>query len=92
MNKMIKQKFIFPILMTTSLLLVSPTVFAAEQVYWKSYLFIAMGISLIIASVLSKRNEKAESMMGKLLLTGLYFWVFTFAQLTVLALVYYFNK
>jgi len=74
------------------LLLVSPDLLAATGTPWKTYLFIVMGISLAVASVLSIRNNKAESRMAKLLLTGLYFWVFTFAQLTVLALIYYFNK
>lgn len=74
------------------LLCVSPMAFAASPTPWKTYLFVVMTISLIIASILSIRNKKAESRMAKLLLTGLYFWVFTFAQLTVLSLVYYFTK
>ena len=65
---------------------------AAQQTPWLTYLLVVMAISLIIASVLSKRNEKAEGRMAKLLLAGLYFWVFTFAQLIVLALIYYLNK
>ena len=74
------------------LLSVSSYAMAAETTPWKTYLFIVMGISLIAGSVLSLRNPKAESRMAKLLLTGLYFWVFTFAQLIILALIYYFNK
>lgn len=74
------------------LFLISPFALAAETTPWKTYLFIVMGISLIAGSVLSFRNPKAESRMAKLLLTGLYFWVFTFAQLIILALIYYFNK
>lgn len=74
------------------LLCVSPMALAASSTPWKTYLFIVMAISLVVASILSLRNKKAESRMAKLLLTGLYFWVFTFAQLTVLSLVYYFTK
>jgi len=70
----------------------SPAAYAAQMVPWKNYLFGVMFISLVIASILSLRNPKADSRAGKLLLTGLYFWVFTFAQLIILALVYYFNK
>jgi len=59
---------------------------------WKTYLFVVMTISLVIASVLSFRKPKIDSLMGKLLLTGLYFWVLTFAQLIILAFVHYFTK
>lgn len=74
------------------LLSISPVALAAETTQWKTYLFIVMGISLVAGSILSVRNPKAESRMAKLLLTGLYFWVFTFAQLIILALIYYVNK
>ena len=74
------------------LILLSPVASAAEIVPWKSYLLGVMAISLVIASVLSFRNPKADSRAGKLLLTGLYFWIFTFAQLIILAFIYYFNK
>lgn len=84
----IKQKFFTFI----SLILISTPTFAAAMVPWKTYLFVVMGISLVIGMTLSWRNPKAESTMGKLLLAGLYFWVLTFAQLMVLALIYYFSK
>ncbi|TQV87704.1 hypothetical protein [Aliikangiella coralliicola] len=74
------------------LFLMSPWAHAAEELSWKTYLFSVMGIALIVASFLSFRNPKAESLMAKLLLAGLYFWVLTFAQLTVLALIYYIAK
>ena len=84
---------LFPLFLGTGLLAMSPLVHAASDTTpWKTYLFIVMGISLVAASTLSLRNKKAESRMAKLLLTGLYFWVFTFAQLTILALIYYFTK
>ncbi|TQV74871.1 hypothetical protein FLL45_07885 [Aliikangiella marina] len=71
----------------------SPVVLASSQVTpWKSYLFVVMTLSVIAAWVLSSRNKKAESFMGKFLLGGLYFWIFTFAQLMVLSLLYYLNK
>jgi len=71
----------------------SPVVLAAsETTPWKTYLFVVMTISVIAAWILSVRNKKAESFMGKFLLGGLYFWIFTFAQLIVLSLIYYLNK
>jgi len=70
----------------------SPAAYAAELVPWKTYLFGVMAIALVIASVLSLRNSKADSRLEKLLLTGLYFWILTFAQLIILAFVYYLNK
>ena len=79
-------------LLALGLLLTSPLAMAAVETSWKTYLLIVMGISLVFASILSLRNSKAESRMAKLLLTGLYFWVFTFAQLMILSLIYYLNK
>jgi hypothetical protein len=70
----------------------SPAVYASPMVPWLSYLIIVMSISLVIASVMSIRNPKADSRAGKILLAGLYFWVLTFAQLIILAFIYYFNK
>lgn len=74
------------------ILVVSPTAYAAESVSWISYLFIVMSISIVIASILSARNQKVDSRMGRVLLTGLYFWVLTFAQLMGLALIYYLSN
>ena len=72
--------------------MLSPTAYASEMVPWLSYLIGVMFISLVIASVMSFRNPKADSRAGKILLAGLYFWVLTFAQLIILAFIYYFNK
>ncbi len=71
---------------------VSPWAHAAELVAWKSYLAVVMGIALIGGTILSLRNEKAESRAAKILLAGLYFWVITFAELIVLALIYHFTQ
>jgi hypothetical protein len=87
----IKSYFSFSILIL-GLSMVSFPAMAADMLPWKTYLLSVMFISLVIASFISIRSAKADSLMGKLLLAGLYFWVFTFAQLTMLALIYYFNK
>ncbi len=86
------QKFILSLWFMGVFLLISPPVFAAGQTPWKTYLFVVMTISLVVSSVASFRNQKAESTLAKLLLAGLYFWILTFAQLMVLALIYYLNK
>lgn len=79
------------IILIFALFLVSPWAQAAEMVAWKSYLAIVMGIALVAGTVLSLRNKKAESRVSKILLAGLYFWVITFAELIILALVYHFT-
>lgn len=73
-----------------ALFLVSPWALAADMVAWKSYLFVVMSIALVAGTILSVRNKKAEGRAAKIILAGLYFWVFTFAQLIVLALIYHF--
>ncbi|MGX5174955.1 hypothetical protein ACUR5C_13115 [Aliikangiella sp. IMCC44653] len=70
----------------------SPFAAAANELPWKLYLLTVMGISVMCATFLSIRNKRAEGFIPKLLLAGLYFWVFTFAQLMVLSLIYYLNK
>ncbi len=80
------------IIITLSLFIVSPWAQAAEMVAWKSYLAVVMGIALVGGTVLSLRNEKAESRLAKILLAGLYFWVITFAELIILALIYHFTQ
>lgn len=80
------------IALTIFLLLISPFAQAAELVAWKSYLAVVMGIALIGGTILSLKNEKAESRAAKILLAGLYFWVITFAELIVLALIYQFSR
>ncbi len=72
--------------------MISPFAQAAELVAWKSYLAVVMGIALIGGTILSLKNEKAESRAAKILLAGLYFWVITFAELIVLALIYQFSR
>jgi len=74
------------------LLIMSTQVQAAEMLAWKSYLFAVVSISVVVGGILSLRNPNADSRLGKLLLAGLYFWVLTFAQLIVLALIYYLNN
>ncbi len=80
------------ILLIITLLLISPWVQAAELVSWKSYLAVAMGIAAIGGYILSKRNEKAEGRMAKIILGGVYFWLITFAELIVLAAIYHFTS
>jgi hypothetical protein len=82
----------YKIILTVFLLMISPWAHAAELVAWKSYLAVVMGIALIGGTVLSLRNEKAESRAAKILLAGLYFWVITFAELIILALIYHFTQ
>jgi len=82
----------YKILLVILLLLFSPWAHAAELVAWKSYLAVVMGIALIAGTILSLRNKKAESRASKILLAGLYFWVITFAQLIILALIYHFTN
>jgi len=74
------------------LLLISPWAHAAEMVAWKSYLAVVMGIALVAGTILSLKNKKAESRASKILLAGLYFWVITFAELIILALIYHFTN
>jgi len=80
------------IILTILLLLISPWAQAAEMIAWKSYLAVVMGIALVAGTILSLRNKKAESRASKILLAGLYFWVITFAQLIILALIYHFTS
>ena len=74
------------------LFIISPWAQAAELIAWKSYLAVIMGIALIAATILSWRNKKAEGRAAKILLGGLYFWVITFAELIILALIYHFTQ
>ena len=78
------------VIIALSLLVVSPWAHAAEMVAWKSYLAVVMLIALVSGTILSLKNEKAESRVAKILLAGLYFWIITFAELIVLALIYHF--
>ena len=82
----------YKIILTMLLLLISPWAHAAEMVAWKSYLAVVMGIALVAGTILSLKNKKAESRASKILLAGLYFWVITFAELIILALIYHFTN
>lgn len=86
-NTLLSKSFLF-----ISLALISTNAWAAETVAWKSYLLTAMAIAAVIGGVLAYKNPKAEGAPAKLLLAGFYFWVITFAELTVLAAIYYFTK
>ncbi|WP_210330432.1 hypothetical protein [Aliikangiella sp. G2MR2-5] len=72
--------------------MVSFPALAAETVAWKSYLLGAMAIAMVAGVFMAFRNPKAESTAAKLLLSGLYFWIITFAELILLALIYYISK
>jgi len=87
-----KSDRITTLLAGVGLMLLMPDAMAAERLAWKTYLFSAMGIAMVVACIFAFRNPKAESTSAKLLLAGAYFWVVTFAELMVLAVVYYFNK
>ena len=80
------------LLIAVGICLLSTPASAADNLHWKSWLAGVMLISLAIGGYKSYHSEKANSVMAKLLLTGLYFWVFTFAQLIVLAVVYHFTR
>lgn len=61
---------------------------AATKVPWEWTLVVVALISAIVATIITRRNSKANTLGLKILLGGLYFWVITFAQTIVLALVY----
>jgi len=92
MKKGINEKMIKRISVAIPLVLISPWAQAADMVSWKSYLFVVMTVALIGGIILSARNEKAEGRAAKIILAGLYFWVITFAELIVLALIYHFTE
>jgi len=81
------------IALASALMLTSPVVLAAsEKTPWTAYFLIGMTISIVVASILSSRHKNAESAAIKVMLGGLYFWVVTFIQLTVFAVIHYFNR
>jgi len=79
-------KFILAILLTIT----TVSVQAATKVPWEWTMVIVGVISAVIATIITRRNEKADTIGLKILLGGLYFWVITFAQTIVLALIYQF--
>lgn len=70
----------------------TPVLAAPDKLPWMTYLFLVMIIALVIAVIVSWRNPKTESFMGRFLLAGVYFWVLTFAQLIILALIYWIHN
>lgn len=75
-----------------ALIIFSPYAHAADLVPWKSYLAGVMLIALVAATILSIRNKKAEGRVAKIVMAGVYFWLITFAELILLALIYHFSK
>lgn len=74
-------------------MLTSSHVFAATgTIPWTGYLIIVVTISLVVAFILSKRNKSEQSLAVKLIFGGMYFWVVTFVQLTLLSLIYYIDN
>ncbi len=84
-----KPTYIHKVTITSLLLLTSPLALAATgDIPWTGWLLIIVTVSLIAAFILSRRNKSEESLPVKLIFGGMYFWVITFIQLTVLSLVY----
>jgi len=75
-----------------TLIIFSPYAHASNLVPWKSYLAVVMIIALIAGTILSIRNKKAEGRVAKIVMAGVYFWVITFAELILLALIYHFSQ
>ncbi len=77
---------------TAWLFLFSTSVKAATDVPWEWTMVIVGTISAVIATVLARKNQKAEGVGLKILLAGLYFWIAVFAQTIVVALLYHYFK
>jgi len=75
-----------------ALITFSPWAHAADILPWKTYLFVAIAIAAVAATILSLRNKNAETRVSKILLAGLYFWVIMFAEMIVLAGIYHFTS
>ena len=77
------------LILIIALLLTTLPIFAAGRDMPLFLILSGMGvISVVAATILSWRNKKADSRLAKILMGGLYFWLITFAQLTVFALYY----
>ena len=76
--------------LATILIITTFSVQAATKVPWEWTMVIVGVISAVIATIITRRNKKADTLGLKILLGGLYFWVITFAQTIILALVYQF--
>ncbi len=84
---------LFGIPLVAFLLLGSSIAHASSgEIPWQAYLIVGATISLVGAFILSKRNENVEGAVVKVLLAGLYFWIITFAQLTLFAIIYQLSK
>ena len=80
----------FKLILALTLIMSTLSTQAATKVPWEWTMLIVGVISAVCATVITRRNDKADTLGLKILLGGLYFWVITFAQTIVLALVYQF--
>ena len=62
---------------------------SSDKIQWQWYLIGITVISSLCSLVVIKRKKSIETFGIKVLIWGTYFWVFTFAQLTLLAILYY---
>ena len=81
--------YILKTLIIICLILFTGTVQAASDIPWEWTLFVVGLISAVIATILARKNDKADGFGLKFLLAGLYFWIAVFAQTIVLALLYH---
>jgi hypothetical protein len=73
----------------TMLVLFSPFAEAANgKIQWQLYMVAITVISVVGAMVVANRKKDYEAKMIKFFAISVYFWVFTFAQLGILALIY----
>lgn len=76
-------------LVTIFICLFSPSAFASNGLIpWHLYLLGITVISVIVALVLTRRKKELENFGIKVLVWGVYFWIVTFIQLTVLSVLY----
>ncbi len=70
------------------LLVFSPLAFASNQkLNWELSLIVITAVSAIGAVWMVKRKDY-EARLVKILVAGVYFWIFTFIQLAIFAVVY----
>ncbi|MEM0912736.1 MAG: hypothetical protein AAGJ37_17305 [Pseudomonadota bacterium] len=62
---------------------------SSDKLQWQWYLIGIAVISSLASYVIIKQKKSIETFGIKVLIWGTYFWVFTFAQLTLLAILYY---
>ncbi len=87
-----KKSYFIPWITLCLLLISQPAYSSSNLVPWKTYLFVVMAIAALVGGFMSWRNPKTESFMGRFLLAGVYFWVLTFAQFIILALIFQLTK